>query len=263
MSRLTSLLTLLMLVIVLCAAIVPASAIPKTPEYQILAYNYQTGAWELVVKGDLIPTIDMQKRMYWCDDFLEAAAVLSSTVYSKAHWTASGTNGTATITVGAPSLMALATSGTAQNDTSILTFSSADFAIGKNPVLEFRVKLDAITNVTANFGWYVDGNDECLFRFSTATHASNIYTVYEKNNGGEVVTDTGVDIVADTWFTFRLELLSTGGFKAYINGTLVKTGAASAIRDVAFKPYFYVIDPAVAHPGRTLSIDYVKVWQDR
>jgi len=112
-------------------------------------------------------------------------------------------------------------------------------------------------------GFYVDANDELLFEFNTGTSAANIYLLYEKNNGGVVSTDTGVDLVAAHDYVFRIKTAADGSFKAYIDGVLVKTGAAGAIRAVAFKPYIFVKDTAVGHPGVNLSVDYVKTWQNR
>lgn len=57
--RRTNWLVLLMLVIVLVTAMLPASAISKLRETYIVAYNTTSGAWEMIDKGDLLrPTID-------------------------------------------------------------------------------------------------------------------------------------------------------------------------------------------------------------
>ena len=209
---------------------------------------------------------------YFCDEFTEAAAAIASTVISKCNWTGGGTSGGQAIVAGIGGWMELDTTSTG-NRTSTLTYTTANFSGAYAPALEFRFKTNNITNTKIDAGWYVDGNDEFLIRFNTATNANNIYLVTENNNGGEVLYDTGVDLVAATWYTVRLEINATtltnnATFQIYINGDRVAAESplattASTIRSLAtFKPYFYVDNKASAEQ-KLLDIDYVKIWQKR
>jgi len=211
------------------------------------------------VKADQVT----EDKLFWQDEFMEAAAVLASTVYSKAHWTGAGTSGTQTIAAAPGGVMNLETTNTGSR-TATLTFTTANFDAADIPCFETRLKTSNITNSKIEFGMYVDANDEILFRFDTAVNAGNIYLVTESNNAGEIVTDTTVDLVAGAYATFRIEWLTTTTFKVYINGTeVLASHSSNVIRSLAtFKPYFYVDNKDQAE-AKILSVDYVKMWQNR
>jgi hypothetical protein len=202
-------------------------------------------------------------RLYWVDDFMEAANLLASTKYSVAYWTGAGTSGTQTIVAGLCGEMQLATTGTA-NRTSTLTFTTANFDTDYASVMETRVKTSNITNSKINFGWYdSSGADYLMFESDTTDDANHIAVITNKASAGEVRTDTEVHLVAATYRKFRLEIDADEGYRAYIDGALVKRGAATALTHLAtLKPYFYV-DNKAATEAKILSIDYVKVWQNR
>jgi len=203
-----------------------------------------------------------QTKMYWCDDFMETAADLASTVISKVYWTGGGTSGTQAIAADANGVMQLSTTATGSRS-STLTYSGAStFDNDLAWIFEARVKVNNITNTKIDLGMYVDGNDEIIFRFDTDVDAGNIYLVTENNNGGEILQDTGVNLTANTYFKFRIEVEDDDTFEVSINDTEVCSVPTGTIRDVAFKPYFYVDNKAAAEE-KILSIDYVKVWQDR
>jgi len=201
-------------------------------------------------------------QMCWCDDFMEAAAALASTVYSKAHWTGAGTNGTQAIVAGLNGVMRLATTATGSSDSTLTYNGSGTFDNDKKWVWEARLLLDNITNTKINMGMYVDDNDHIMFEFDTATDAANIYLRTDNNNADPHQQDTGIDLTAGNLFTFTIEVADDDTFEVFINGTQVCETPDGTIRDVAFKPYFYVDNKAAAE-DKHLDIDYCKVWQDR
>ncbi len=201
------------------------------------------------------------KLMYWCDDFMEAAAALASTVYSKAHWTGGGTSGTQTVTAGVGGTMVLATTSTGSR-TSTLTFSTANFSSNYAPVFEARAKANGITTTRMALGWYVDANNYLLFEFDTDDSASVISVVYNNAGGGEVRYPTTVTL-GTSYKKYRIEIAADESFRCYIDDSLVYYKAASTIAALAtYKPYFYVDNKSTA-VDRTLTIDYVKLWQIR
>lgn len=247
------------LTVIMLLPVIPAAAQTNVKENQILGWDGYT--WSRVPKG-----MSLRAKLVWMDDFMEAANVLASTVYSNAHWTkANGAgSGTATITAGANGLMVLDTLHAAQNNDVSLTFSTANFAIANNPAMEALIKPNSLTNCVFEVGWYVDTNDEILFRFDAAVSSTKWLLVYENNNGGEQVTTTSVSASASAYTDLKINVLSTGGAECYINGTLIKTYAASTVRDVAFKPRFYAKVTDAGHAAaKTLTIDFARLIQDR
>lgn len=210
----------------------------------------------------VVADIVAQNKMYWCDDFMEAANVLASTVYSKCHWAGAGTNGTQTITAATNGVIILSTTATGSS-TSTLTYNGANTTDNDlNPVFEAHMTTDDITNTKVNCGFYADANDYIMFEFDTADDAANIYLVTNNNGGGEVAQDTGVDIVAGTYNTFTIEIAADDSYEVFIDGVQVCETPTGSIRDVSFKPYFYVDNKAAAEEKK-LSVDYCKFWQDR
>lgn len=204
------------------------------------------------------------RRMKWEDDFLEGSNVLASTTFSKAYWTAGGTNGTATVTAGANGTMVLSTTSTGSRSAS-LAFAAADFSVVQQPSMEARLNLSAITNVTAGFwGFYASANDYVGFAFRSATSATKILCVAKSNGGTEVVLNTQITLGAGTNHKFGIDIinLSTPIIRLYVDDQEIQyfTGAVRAL--ATMYPYF-IIDNAAAAQENTMVIDYVKISQDR
>jgi len=241
-------------------AVVASKAVVASASSDVSAFH-NIGATGKIVGAGL-----EDSKAYWCDDFEdEAANALAATTLRKLWWTGAGTNGTQSVALGANGLMVLATSATAQNDDSSLLYTHENYNTDNAPILEAYVKLSAITDVqTYLLGFYDDASDYVCFEFDSADDANHISVVSNKAAGGEVRTDTTIHLVAGTYVKLRLEIDADEGYRAYINDALVKTGAAAVItQQTTNQPYFYVKDPAVGHPGRSLTVDYIKTWQNR
>lgn len=214
------------------------------------------------VTADIITASSFdQTRVGYKHDFDEIAAALASTsmVY---YYTGGGTSGTQAIAAVEGGVIQLSTTSTGSRS-STLTYAGSIVA-DNDKEWEFacRFKLNNITNTKMDIGMYVDGNDEIILRFDTAVDAANLYLVTENNNGGEVVEDTTVDLVEDTWVTLSIEVSADDSFVIYINDTQVLATHTGTIRDVAFKPYAYVDNKAAAEE-KILSIDYISFNQNR
>lgn len=267
-----------------CACASAATAGGSVREDWIQAYDASTRAWRTLSRGALTPALKLtwdsttstisaasgvrfevsglrDRQMYWCDEFMEYPAVLASTVVTKAYWSGAGTNGTQTVTAGANGLMVLATSGTASSSSS-LSFRAANFPLANAPVLETMFKVNGVTTTEVKVGWYQDADDYCYVEFDTTDSATKIYVRHCKNGGSEVSVDSGVTMSAGTYYTVRFELLADGGYKAYINGVLVRQAAAGSLTSNSLVPYFSINNKTTA-VDRQLTIDYVKLWQNR
>lgn len=202
-----------------------------------------------------------QTRVGYKHDFDEIAAALASTsmVY---YYTGGGTSGTQAIAAVEGGVIQLSTTSTGSRSSTLIYAGSIVADNDKEWEYKCRFKLNDITNTKMDIGMYVDGNDEIILRFDTAVNAANLYLVTENNNGGEVVEDTTVDLVADTWYTLAIEVSADDSFVVYIDDTQVLKTHTGTIRDVAFKPYAYV-DNKTAAEEKILSIDYISFNQNR
>lgn len=104
-------------------------------------------------------------------------------------------------------------------------------------------------------------DDAAMFGVRQETSA-NIYALSVIANAAPQSDDTGIDLVIDTWHTYRVELDATGNAKFYIDGVKVAEQA------LAITP----ADPLCAFVGQMITtgstaafveVDYIKVWQAR
>lgn len=203
-----------------------------------------------------------QHLMVWEDDF--CADALDTT-----YWTSGGT-GTGFSTPSTNTIGGTVTgvTGGTSTQTATLTFDEGVFSTSYPFGIEFRAKLSSLSSVEIQMGLRQDANDYAWFKFDTGTHASNIYCSIQTAGGGDISADSGTDIVADTYNIYRIEMYDATNryVRYYIDDQLVEdsanfTTATGIASSTTFVPYFYIItDEDVT---KTLTLDYVKVWQLR
>lgn len=228
----------------------------------------QTGAgvktWsdKAIFSSYITNTRTESSQMAYYDDFMEGANALASTLVAKGYWTGGGTSGTQSVIAGVNGILELDTTATGSR-TSTLVFTNANFDNDNVWIFESKVKTDLLTNRKVNVGMYEDTGDYIMFDFNTATDAANIYLLTDIGDAGEVSSDTTIDLVANTYITFRIEAFADDTFKVYINGTeVLASHGTHTIADAVFKPYFYIDNKDQAQSNK-LDIDYVKIWQNR
>lgn len=198
-------------------------------------------------------------------EFDETSAALASTVIANAYWVGGGTSGTQEIRGGdGGGLFAndewtyahLSTTSTASRS-STLTFRKNTQTTGQS-MLECYINVSSITNTKMEWGWKYDSTHYALFRFDTDVDAGNIYFVW-RNGGSETVTDTGVNLTATVFASYRIYIYSNAAY-AFINDDAVTIGTPDIPTYCA--PYFY-IDNKAASEEKTMQIDYVDIWHGR
>lgn len=271
--RSNALMIVLAIILILMFLIPACAQDTNIKETNLLGWNGDV--WQRIEKGDIL-----RSRMVYQEDFLgysnttTGVAVLAgssapdnSNILTPVdfYWGSSGTSGTVKLIAAVNGTVVLNTGHGAQNDTAILTWREANFGIGYKPVFETRVAVNTITDCLYEVGFYVDGNDCAMFRFNPAVSATKWLTVYENNNGGEVVYTTTSTLAVNTWVDLKIAVSTTTGALAYsVNGVVVKTYPANAIRNVGFVPRFYAKITDAGHAAaHILTVDYVRLTQDR
>lgn len=220
-----------------------------------------------------------QSGYYWCDDFDdEVATVQLESSLNADFWTTAGTtyaaaNVTYLAGVGG-TLKALCAN--ADND-SVTILGLLNCNTTNNPILEARIKID--TKETAGFFvGLVDAasaaigtfpNNCCLIGMdSDNAHtkgATSIVVATNDDTGGVIYDDTGSDIVSNTYIIVKMDLTDTEQPRIWINGTEVAaasiTGTVKAA--TALAPYIVVQNLAGGTIQRYVTVDYIKIWQDR
>jgi len=122
------------------------------------------------------------------------------------------------------------------------TIAFADLALAAATV-------DSVADDAVMFGVRAETND-------------NVYALSVKNNGTPQSTDTGTDIVLNTYHVYRIQLDTDGNARFYIDGELVAEHllAVTTTDDLCFTIQAVITAGSTAN---FLNVDYVKVWQER
>lgn len=109
----------------------------------------------------------------------------------------------------------------------------------------------------------VDANADDAVMFGVRAETSdNVYALSVLNTATPQSTDTGTDIVIDTYHIYRIQLDTVGNARFFIDGALVAEHllAVTAATDLCFTIQ------AVITAGSTadfIKVDYIKIWQER
>jgi hypothetical protein len=269
-------LTLLIIALLLCVLASNCYAqSPQVKSTQII--DWDGYAWRYIDKGSILGL----NRMVHTEEFLSysngttgitplalASAPDNTNVVTAQDWNWGSTataNGTILIKGGVGGTAVLNTTHVADADASKLTWREANWGIGYNPSFEAVLFINPITLCLYEAGWYVDANDCIMFRFDPTVSTTKWLVVYENNNGGEVVYTTTATVTANRVYNLRIDITSPGGFKAYVDGKLVRQVlTANTLRNVGFKPHFYAKLVDAAHAAaKVMTIDTVRISQDR
>lgn len=220
-----------------------------------------------------------RSRYYaWCEDFdQETAAVQLESGINANFWTTAGTNyAAANVTYEAGAGGTLSADSAGADDDSVTILGLPNIRIDANPIVEARFKIDAVANAFIGIGLaegsFADkaapDDDICLIGIDSDNGhgygAARLLLMTNDNNGGLITNDCGVSMADDTFVTVRFDLVDTEKPRVWINDAEVDatdiTGTVQAGTSVA--PYIMVQQLAGAIT-RTLTIDYIKVWQER
>ena len=232
-----------------------------------------------------------EEKYYYCEDFDdEAAAVTLEAGLHTDEWAPGGLNDTAadvTYIQDQCGVIELKSRGANDDSTEITKLNTA-INIASNPIIEFRVSVDAITAALTGFfvgitetsdiqsindivgvsdDFYVIGMNSDL-----GTPA-NLRAFSEDDNGGMVTNDLGVAIAATTWCTIRMDFTDTEQPRVWINntgGTITPSDEIAAatitgtVQDAIYVyPVIFVQGLDATPTQRTLLLDYIKIWMDR
>ena len=215
---------------------------------------------------------------YWVEEFDEevAAVQLESSLIAD-FWTTAGTNYAATdvtFLAGCGGTLA-ANNVDVTDDSSITILGTGNYRINSNPVLEARFKVDNIANCYAVVG-FVEGSytnkttiddDICVVGIDSDNGhgfgATEIVLFTNDNAGGDASDDCGVVMANDTYIKVKMDLTDTEQPKVWINGNEVTAGSILGTVQAGITVAPYIMVQNLSGAARTLTIDYIKCWQDR
>jgi hypothetical protein len=218
-----------------------------------------------------IPHLEEYQMTYY-DDFLDSAAALAASLAAY-YWTETqAANGTIDIVAALHGTMVVDT-GALANGWAQMQWNAANFEGGKLKGMQVRFSLSNITNCTMFIGWSIAGdisapaNDLFCLHFDTATDAANLYAASNNAGGGEQNDDTGCDLVAGQWYVAEITMDTTTitltVFDETADTLYTTTISNCTARDLdTFLPTIHQDNKAAAEQ-KQLSIDFIKIYQDR
>lgn len=221
-------------------------------------------------------TFDVKKAVAFYDDFVGADVVIpaSGSVESGCKWskkivgaapptvakTADGVNGLVDCSL---------TSASQKQDAALHMNDELMFSIAQGAILECRLALSTLPTLlgVASFGlWGAWADGGSAYRVGFEVPAGGAVTCESDDNATDTAAVAGVTMVAGTYYVFRIDCTVQTDIKFYINGARVAGGttfanAASAANSKC-QPHIGLYKASGAGLG-VISLDYVKVWQDR
>lgn len=206
------------------------------------------------------------------DDFLGKA------IDTTKNWTALDTSAAGDTT---PVLVADAPGGVVSlpldntNEVQLSGLTGGDqrnYSLDRAPVFECRARFTVLPtgSVVAAFGFCGDHNaavDTVAESVWFRADGSGALTVENDDTSHETTkVATGVTVVANEWFTLRIELQDPADVKFYINGNRVASSTTfnmNAVPTLVMQPVVRIGKEAGATTVGTIQLDYVAAWQKR
>lgn len=221
-------------------------------------------------------TFDIKKAICFYDDFIGADLVVpaSGSDESGAKWTKKIV-GAAPPTVaktadGVNGFVACAlTSDNQKQDAALHMDDQLSFSLAQGVIFECRLALTVLPtgNGVASWGlWGAWADGGSAYRVGFEASGSGAVTCESDDNSTDTSAASGVTLTAGTYKIFRIDCTSQSDIKFFIDGAMVAasttfTNEASAANSKC-QPHIGMYKASGTGVG-TISVDYVRVWQDR
>ena len=239
-------------------------------------YNWFSTGKQAFYDGSTFETLSAGFPVAFYDDFIGADVVVpaSGSVESGCVWskkivgaapptvakTADGVNGFVACSL---------TADDQKQDAALHMNDELMFSIAQGAIFEARLSLTTLpTDVAvASFGlWGAWGDGGSAYRVGFEVPATGIVTCESDDNATDTAAASSSTLVAGTYYIFRIDCSSQSNIKFYINGERVCASttfanAASAANSKC-QPHIGLYKASGTGVG-VLSVDYVKVWQNR
>ncbi len=257
---------------------VPSSMVPSadnTHDAGSQSYRWRNGYFGGALYGESLYVTDFINltKYVWSEDFDgEIASVQWESGSAADFWVTAGTNyAAANVTYTAGPGGTLEVKNAAADNDSVTILGASNFREALNPIFEARIKIDDITTVHWAVG-VVEGSyasnaayddDVILIGQDTDQAADNVYLITNDNAAGAEFTDTGINAVNGTYLKVKFDATDTEDVRVWVNDTEIDVSGANIQAGTTLMPYIMVQNLAGGAIQRVLTIDYIKIWQDR
>lgn len=239
-------------------------------------YNWHGSGRQVFYDNSTFETLHAMYPVSFYDDFLGADVVIPASGSEE-----NGCSWTKKIVGAAPPTVAKTANGvngfvlcslTADNqkqDAAIHWDDQLPLSIAQGAIFETRLSFTTLPTLAAvgSFGlWGAWGDGGSAYRVGFEVPAGGIVTCESDDNATDTAVASTVTLVAGTYNIFRIDCTTQTDIKFYVDGvrvcaTTTFANAASAANSKV-QPHCGLYKASGAGLG-VLSVDYVKVWQDR
>ena len=239
-------------------------------------YNWQKTGRLAFHDAASFETLDAAFPIKFYDDFIGADVVIpaSGSVESGVAWskklvgaapptvakTGDGVNGLVALTL---------TADDQKQDAAIHMNDELMFSIAQGAIFEARLALTTLPTLlaVASFGlWGAWADGGSAYRVGFEVPAGGVVTCESDDNATDTSAATDITLVAGEYHVFRIDCTAQSAIRFFIDGVQVAStttfaNAASASNSKA-QPHIGLYKASGAGLG-VISLDYVKVWQNR
>lgn len=239
-------------------------------------YNWHNSGKQVFYDNVTFETLKAMYPVQFYDDFIGADVVIpaSGSVESGVSWSkklvgaapptvakvADGVNGSVLLSL---------TADDQKQDAAMHMNDELMFSIAQGAIFETRLTFTTLPTVDAkaSFGlWGAWADAGSAYRVGFEVPAGGVVTCESDDNATDTSAASDITLVASTYNIFRIDCTNQSAIKFYIDGALVCASttfanAASASNSKA-QPHLGLYKASSAGLG-VMSVDYVKVWQNR
>jgi hypothetical protein len=161
------------------------------------------------------------------------------------------------------------TSASQEQDAALHMNDELKFSIAQGAIFEARLALTTLPtlNGIASFGlwgaWAAGGS---AFRVGFEVPAGGVVACESDDDATDTSASSGITLVAGVYHIFRVDCTNQSAIRFYIDGAAVATGTtfvnAASASNSKCQAHIGLYKASGAGLG-VISLDYVKVWQDR
>jgi len=239
-------------------------------------YNYLESGSQGFYESTTFESLLIQKPLVVNDDFVGADVVIpaAGSVESGCKW-AKKIVGAAPPTVaktadGVNGLVACSLTADDQKQDAVIYMNDELMcSIAQGAILEARLAFTTLPTVgsVGSFGlWGAWADGGSAYRVGFEVPAGGLVACESDDNATDTSASSGVTVVAATYYIFTIDCTKQSDIKFYINGNRVASATtfanAASAANAKCQPHVGLYKASGVGVG-VISLDYVKVWQNR
>lgn len=240
-------------------------------------YNWMGTGHAAIFDKSTFETLLASFPLFYYDDFLGAwlAIPVGGAAESGCDWAVKDTGAATEIKLAdaaCGAIRLLLTSASAQQEALLYHDDNRNFDVTKGCIFETGLVVDVLPTLLAEIQWglgddYVQGGfDNLTYQVGFDIDGSGLVYARKDDNTTTQTVTTGITLVAEQAYIFRIDCTDVTDIKFFIDGVQVAASTAfpytATGANAILQPYYSNYKASGEGLG-SLTIDYVKIWQNR